>query len=100
MSTTVLSTVTAALLTAACITALADPPRKHNRVSDVSEPAAYQPSATATAIEVADDPGDGTPEYIQAGARSGSHSMHPNAPVATEPFAGDETPLPQEVIEE
>lgn len=97
MSNTLLSTVTATLLAAACLTALADPPRKHNRVSDVSEPTAYQPSASA---DEADDTGDGTPEYIQAGARSGSHSMHPTAPVAAQPLTDDEAELPQQVVDE
>jgi hypothetical protein len=95
MSTTLLGTVTAALLAAACTTALADPPRKHNRVSDVSEPAAVQPISDASAAGMAESAGEGTPEYIQAGARSGSHSMHPNAPVSAVPFADDDVQLPQ-----
>ena len=99
MSTTLLGTVTAALLAATCITALADPPRKHTRVSDVSEPAAVQPISDASAAGVAESAGESTPEYIQAGARSGSHSMHPNAPVSAEPFVDEDVQLPRIVDE-
>ena len=99
MSTTLLGTVTAALLAAACTTALADPPRKHNRVSDVSEPAVYQPISDASAVGMAQEAGEGTPENVQAGARRGSHSLHPNAPVSAEPFADDDVQLPQVVDE-
>ena len=89
MSTTLLSAMTAALLTATCLTALADPPKKHNRTTNVDEPAAFQTSAS-TASEDGYS-ADGSSGVIQAVGRTGSHSMHPTAPVASEQFADDDT---------
>lgn len=86
MNTTLLNAMTAALLTTACLTAFADPPKKHNRISTVSEPSSYQSSTSAAEHEVAADSAQG---HIQAVGRSGSHSMHPKAPVAAEQFADD-----------
>lgn len=61
MSTATLSAMTAALLSAACLTALAD-----------------------------NDTADGTSGFIQAVERNGSHSMHPNAPLAVGRFVDDD----------
>lgn len=55
MNTTLLNAMTAALLTAACLTAFADPPKKHNRISTVSETSSYQSSTSAAEHEVAAD---------------------------------------------
>lgn len=90
MSTTLLSAVTVALLTATCVTALADPPKKHNRIDTVGEPTAFQASTTSTPAADGNDAADGAPGHIQAVGRTGSHSMHPNAPVTAEQFADDD----------
>jgi hypothetical protein len=86
MSTILLSAMTVSLLTAACLTALADPSKQQNRTSTAGEPSAYQASTTSAPVADADDDSG----YIQAVGRNGSHSMHPNAPVAAEQFADDE----------
>ncbi|MDD2056776.1 hypothetical protein N5D52_13835 [Pseudomonas sp. GD03860] len=62
MSTTKMSAMTLALLTTACLTAFAD---------------SY-------------DAADSASGYMQAVGRNGSHSMHPNAPLAAEQFADDD----------
>jgi hypothetical protein len=72
MSTTILSATTVALLTAACPTAFAD----------------------------SNDAADSTSGYIQAVGRNGSHSMHPNAPVTAEQFAGDDVEVLQQTADE
>jgi len=86
MSITSLSAVTAALLTAVCLTALADPPRKHNGTSTVSDTTSLPSSTYSAPASYYDKAND----HVQAIGRSGSHSMHPNAPVAAEQFADDE----------
>lgn len=68
MSTTILSAMTLALLTTACLTAFAD----------------------------SNDAADSASGYIQAVGRNGSHSMHPNAPVTTEQFADDDVKVLQQ----
>ncbi|VVO44576.1 hypothetical protein PS710_06447 [Pseudomonas fluorescens] len=90
MSTTLPSAMTVALLTATCMTALADPPKKHNQISTVGEPTAFQASPTSDPAAEDNDAAEGAPGHIQAVGRTGSHSMHPNAPLAAEQFAGDE----------
>ena len=84
MSTTLLSAMTAALLTAACVTALADSSRQQNPISTVGEPGILQASTSLT--PAADDASG----YIQAVGRNASHSMHPDAPLAGEQFADDD----------
>lgn len=102
MSTTLLSAISAALLSATCLTALADSSTQQYRINTVSEPAADSASGYIQVVErngshsmhanaplagqlAADDPSG----FIQAVERNGSHSMHPNAPVAAEQFADD-----------
>ncbi len=93
MSTTLMSALSALLLTAACLTALADPPKKPNRISTEAEPSVLQVSTTpapATPASSAADDG-----FIRASGRTSSHSMHPNAPAAIEQFADDDVNAPQ-----
>ncbi|OCR26062.1 hypothetical protein AFK24_05785 [Pseudomonas syringae] len=97
MSTTLLSAVTATLLAAACLTAFADPPKKHNRTSTVSESTSYQPSTNSAPNVEYNNSADNANGPIQAIGRSGSHSMHPNAPVAAEQFADDEVEASQQI---
>ncbi len=78
MSTTILSAMTVALLTAACQTALADSSTQQNRISTLGEP-------------TADASG-----FIQAVGRNGSHSMHPNAPLTAEQFADEDVEVLQQ----
>ena len=89
MSITLLSAMTASLLTAACLTALADPPRQQNRISTAGETSAFQVTTVSAPVE-GNDVADDASGYIQAVGRNGSHSMHPNAPVAAEQFADDD----------
>ncbi|WP_156883174.1 hypothetical protein [Pseudomonas sp. CFII64] len=86
MSNTRLSAVTAMLLAAACVTALADPPRKHTGNNTVSETTSQPSSAYSAPVGNYDKAN----EYVQPVGRSGSHSMHPGAPVAAEQFADDQ----------
>lgn len=62
MSTNLRSAMTFALLTASCMTAFAEP---YDAVDDEAG-------------------------FVQAVGRNGSHSMHPNAPIATGQFADDD----------
>ena len=89
MSTTLLSAVTAAVLAATCLAAFADPPKKHNRTGTVSE-SSYLPSTNSAPAVKHNGTADNANGHIQALGRNGSHSMHPNAPVAAEQFADDE----------
>lgn len=88
MSTTVLSAMLVGLLTATCMTALADSANEQNRSSTVGEPTAVQASTAVTSLVEDVDTGDDAGP-IQAVGRTGSHSMHPNAPVVAEQFADD-----------
>ena len=90
MSTILLSAMTVSLLPAACLTALADSSKQQNRISTAGEPTAFQASTTSAPAVEGNDAADDASGYIQAVGRSGSHSMHPNAPVAAEQFADDE----------
>ncbi|WP_392887629.1 hypothetical protein ACF6ZU_23995 [Pseudomonas migulae] len=90
MSTTLLSAMTVSLLTAACLTALADSSKQQNGISTAGEPSAFQVTTVSAPVE-GNDVADDASGYIQAVGRNGSHSMHPNAPVAAEQFADDET---------
>lgn len=96
MSTTLLSAMTAALLSAACLTALADPPKKQN----AGESTAFQASTVSAPVAEDNDAADGVSGYIQPVGRSGSHSMHPNSPVAGEPFADDEEEVARQTADQ
>ncbi|MBZ9780019.1 hypothetical protein K9857_00440 [Pseudomonas sp. REP124] len=110
MSTTIPSAMAAALLTAACLTAHADPSTQQNRSSTLSESTAddasgfiqavgrngshsMHPNAPIAAGQFADDDAFG---YIQPAGRNGSHSMHPDAPVPGEQFVDDDVKLLQQ----
>ncbi|MDR7283179.1 hypothetical protein J2X84_002003 [Pseudomonas corrugata] len=80
MSTTIQSVMTVALLSAACLTALADPPKKQNRISTVGEPTALQASPISAPAAEENNAADGAPGYIKTVGRTSSNSMHPNAP--------------------
>ncbi|MDZ3992882.1 hypothetical protein PspTeo4_21088 [Pseudomonas sp. Teo4] len=94
MSTTLLSAVTVALLSAACLTALADSKDAADSTSGFIQAVerngshSMHPYAPVPTRQFADDDASG---YIQAVGRNGSHSMHPNAPVIAEQFADDDT---------
>lgn len=87
MSTNLLSAMTAALLTAACLTALADS-------SDQQKGELFQASTTSAPAAGGNDAADDASGFIQAVGRNGSHSMHPNAPVVAEQLADDDAKVP------
>lgn len=89
MSTTLLSAMTAALLTATCLPVLADSSEQLNRISTTSEPGDFQAMTTSVSATEGNDAADNATGYIQVVGRNGSHSMHPNAPVPVEQFADD-----------
>jgi len=94
MSTTLVSAMTAALLSAACLTALADSNDASDSTSGFVQTVvrngshSMHPNAPLPVAQYADEDASG---YIRAVGRNGSHSMHPNAPVLTEQFADDDT---------
>lgn len=94
MSTTLLGAMTAALLSAACLTALADTKDAADSTSGFIQAVerngshSMHPNAPVATRQLAYDDASG---YIQAVGRNGSHSMHPNAPVIAEQYADDDT---------
>lgn len=84
MNPILLSVVLAGALCAACPTALADPPKKHNATSTVDgtriSPPAAGPATTIQRDEIADT----EDQSVKANARSGSDSMHPKASITTD----------------
>ena len=99
MSTTILSAMTLALLTTACLTAFADSNDAADSASGYIQAVgrngshSMHPNAPLAAEQLADDD---VSAYIQAVGRNGSHSMHPNAPVTTEQFADDDVKVLQQ----
>ncbi|VVP79115.1 hypothetical protein PS918_02114 [Pseudomonas fluorescens] len=89
MSITLPSAMSAALLAAACLPALADSSTQQNLTRTVAEPVAFQVSTVSAPAAGANDAADDASGYIQAVGRTGSHSMHPNAPVPAEQLADD-----------
>ena len=92
MSTAILSAMSVALLSAACLTALADSNDAADSTSGYIQAVgrngshSMHPNAPVAAGQFADDDASG---FIRTGGRNGSHSMHPNAPVVAEQFADD-----------
>jgi len=103
MSTTILSAMTVALLTAASLTAFVNANDAADSASGYSQAVgrngshSMHPNAPLAAEQFADDDAAG---YIQAVGRNGSHSMHPNAPVAAEQFADDGVEVLQQTGDE
>ncbi|MGR6452326.1 hypothetical protein ACU5P1_10470 [Pseudomonas plecoglossicida] len=99
MSTATLSAMSAALLGAACLTALADTNDTADGTSGFIQAVerngsrSMHPNAPLAVGRFVDDDASG---YLQTVGRNGSNSMHPNAPVPTEQFADDDgQALPQ-----
>lgn len=71
-----INAVMAGLLSAACLTALADPPRKHSAIS-TDETKLSTPSTRPTPSVENDDVVEMSDEAVEAPARSSANSMHP-----------------------